>query len=233
MSFKDNYTIRKDSDGVEIAIPKVEFRDKLQQQYFDARFKKTGLPEKIKNYSIDSYVGKDSSKNISKLKKFIEKFKDKYNGSSLYFYSNGHSYQKTTIASWIGRELCINFNVCFVLMNNLVEDLTQKKFDEDKELKCFIYENCDLLIVDDSFVRERVTLYKSNYQLPFLDAFLRNRLEVNKKATIFTSNVSIIDIAKEGFGLPIQELVKRNVYEMQFKDSILLKEDFNPEEMWK
>ena len=40
------------------------------------------------------------------------------------------------------------------------------------------YLECDFLIIDDSFDKKKATIFKSGYQIPFLDEFLRTRLEI-------------------------------------------------------
>jgi len=87
-----------------------------------------------------------------------------------------------------------------------------------------------MLIVDDAFDPKKITLYKSGYQLPFLDTFFRRRIEGLKKAICFTSNVPISEIGGT-FGQSIQALIKRSAPDpMEFSDEI---NDFDVEDLWK
>jgi hypothetical protein len=73
------------------------------------------------------------------------------------------------------------------------------------------YMNCDLLILDEVFDRSKVILYASGYQIPFLDQFIRSRLDMMKKGILFISNKAISQIASEGFGESLQDLIERKV----------------------
>lgn len=187
------------------------------------------LPQTILNYKVLDYIGDDKNNNIVKIKKYINEFSDIYNKRHLYFYGRG-STQKTTLMSYIGREIALKgYNVKFILMDKLIK-LLQDNFNEESRMRGDKYLNCDLLLIDDSFDNKKVTLYKSGYQLTFLDSFLRERLEGLRLATIFTSNINIDDIAEQGFEQSIQDLMKRNVYEMQFNDSVTI--SFNIDNMF-
>ena len=106
--------------------------------------------------------------------------------------------------------------VQYILMNNLITTIIENTgpFNNEEEPKSFaLYERCkecDLLIIDESFDKSKVTLYKSGYQIPFLDSFLRERLEVNNKNTMFISNTYPSQIAGAGYEKSLQDLVERN-----------------------
>jgi DNA replication protein DnaC len=97
--------------------------------------------------------------------------------------------------------------------------------DEDIQTQIEKLTEVDLLIIDESFMKERVTIYRSGYQLSFLDTFLRNRIQSNKRGVIFISNISMDDIDKNIFGEGLIDLVKRNVTlnngNMLFEDNYL------------
>ena len=91
--------------------------------------------------------------------------------------------------------------------------------------------DCDFLIIDEAFDLKKSTIFASGYQIHYLDNFIRNRFEINKKSIIFISNVLPRDIAsippsrpkeapREGFGQSLQSLVERNVREstLMFND---------------
>lgn len=192
------------------------------------------IPESIIDYSIKNYIGKDKNDNISKLKKFIKEFKEKFFDKILYFYGNQGT-QKTTIAYWMGRELLKNdINVKYILMNDLIKELQKESFEENVSIDKYL--NSDLLIIDRSFVKDQVTIYNSKYQLPFLDNFLRKRLEQLCLSTIIISNKHIDFISKNGFNEDIEDLIRRKtvVYNsvFLFEDSYLLKDDFDVANLW-
>jgi len=219
------YIYALDEKGEEIVYTcdcLIKFKEK---KFKDIVFSKSKLPKFIKNYSLDKdYIGDDINKNLKLVKEFIKNFEE-YNDISLYFYSSQRGNQKTTIAQYIMRELLYKkFDCRFMLMGDFLTILENEKFKEEaSNLKDELLV-CDLLILDDCFDKQKNNMYKSGYQLSFIDKFLRNRLEILNKSTIFTSNYSINEIESETFGINIPALLKRNIqlykYELEFKDNI-------------
>jgi DNA replication protein DnaC len=134
--------------------------------------------------------------------------------------SNGT--QKTTLAKWMAAKLLSNgYSVRYSIMQNLIKDLTIFE-DEEREQACAKYYGVDLLIIDEVFDKSKVTLYKSGYQIPFLDQFIRDRLDNHKKGIVFVSNKKIEEIDAQGFGISLQDLITRKVL---LKKSLLTFED--------
>jgi len=176
------------------------------------------------DYSFDDYVGVDSLFDLECLKCIVndpEKFKYK---TMIYVYGLPGC-QKTSMCQVLGKELIQKgYKVQYTLMYDLVNALVKEFDDPDKENKDYIIKRCmdsDFLIIDESFDKKKVKLYNSGYQLPYLDNFLRSRLDINKKSTIIISNVKPEAIALEGFGDSLQSFVVRNVQEstLEFKDN--------------
>jgi hypothetical protein len=191
------------------------------------------LPKDIENYSIEKYIGSDEEGNIPKLKIFIDKFEEKFRSIHLYCFGINAT-QKTTCISWLGREIAKKGNIVnYLTMQELTRFLCSEQFNE--ELSCLVekYNDSDLLILDESFDKSKVSIWKSGHQLPFLDEFLRKRLERNKKSTIFISNVKIEDISLD-FGLSLKSLIERNCKNtcLEFKDNVSLKNDFDIKKLW-
>lgn len=162
------------------------------------------------NPEID-YVGEASRKHVYNLKNYIARYKEPaYQEASIYMWGPNGT-QKTFLAQWLGIEMLRNKRtVKFMLMNRLLQKLSSN-FDSDPELQAFRQEllDVDVLILDESFSKDKVTLYKGGYQLPFLDSFLRERCDALKKGVIYISNNSPQDISEQGFGASIQDLVIR------------------------
>ena len=99
---------------------------------------------------------------------------------------------------------------------------------EDKLFTETLLEKTDLLILDEAFDREKVTVYKSGYQIPFLDTFLRKWSNTTDKSIIFISNVEPSKIEANGYSRSIQDFVERNIklhgalltFEDRYLDSI-------------
>jgi len=186
-------------------------------------------------YDIDNdYIGPDKQGNIPKLKKFIREFKDTFYDKTLYIYGKVGT-QKTTVANWIAKELIEKgVSVYFTFLNDLIKELQENTFSElDLEDK---YYDCDCLIIDRAFGRDKVTIYKSGYQIPFLDNFLRRRIDQLNKATIIISNDAIENISKNGFNEDIQSLIERKTKPIKsvflFEDYYGIKDDFGTLKLW-
>jgi DNA replication protein DnaC len=178
---------------------------------------------------LDQYTGADEPKNIEKLKSFIANFGTKHKHTHLYIYSASNSTQKTTVSKIVAKELAIKgFSVMFINMDDLVKKLTQENFDDSGDEILAKVRECEFLVIDDSFDPSKMTLYKSKYQLSFLDSFLRLRLETTKKSTCFTSN-TVPDKIGDVFDRHIEALILRNAFPMHFKDSI---HDFDLGSIW-
>lgn len=226
--------IFKEIHGERIAVETDEwaaYQEKLQRTRLAD---KAHLPKSIQTLTWDDYVGPDRAENIAKLQRFAHEFDETFRNSHLYIWSKKNATQKTTAASLLGLELLRkNKTVQFVLMNDLVKTLTKEPFDETGRSteKVNAWKTCDFLIIDDAFDKAKVTVYKSNYQLSFLDDFLRHRLEIDSLATCFTSNIPVEEIHTV-FDRHLQSLVERCAATLEFNDSLDLKNDFNPNSIW-
>ena len=194
----------------------------------------------IENFDLTlaDYKGKDELDNLLKLKYYTDHITDKLaTGSSLYFYGKNGT-QKSTMSKVILLEaLKKGLTGKFLLMNSLMGTICDS-FNEHKEERTFL-ETCDLLVIDDCFSAKKVTLYKNSrdYQMSFLDAFFRKRLEQNKKNIIFTSNVTIDEIESNGFSYDIMNLLKREISakkgNLTFSDVYVQDEnDINIKSLW-
>lgn len=182
---------------------------------------KSGLPAGFLHYTIDDYKGKDEANNVGKLKLYVAQFEEKFRNLSLYLWSEVNGTQKTTVAKWIlGQVIEKGFSARFVNMNELVEKLIKNYFDGSYQDEIDHARDVDLLVVDDAFDSQKVNLWKSGYQLSYIDTFFRVRLEQHERATIFTANVDpsqIHDIYNQSIG----NLILRNVVDFEFKDVIV------------
>jgi len=163
------------------------------------------------------YVGDRSRHNMETVLEYVESFKT--SGSlrkhTLYF-CGPQGCQKTLIASYVGAELTrAGFDCRFVVMNDLVKKLLEIKFDDGATEYVDDLQRADLIIYDESFDLDKLTLYKSGYQIPFLDTFLRSNLR--KHGNIFISNVYPNEI-DDKFGPSIRDLMQR---EVEYFDTLL------------
>lgn len=229
--------IYSQDDGGYIATPCECWKEFVSKKNLEIKLLQANLSDKDLLYSIDTYEGIKSIDSINNIKLYVEKFEEKFCHNSLFFYG-GMSTQKTTVAKWVGKEILQKkLKVYYILMNDLIKAYLNIGFDsssnEENEGTKLVdkINSVDLLIVDESFSKDRNTIYKSRYQVPFIDSFLRTRLETKKLATIFISNDPISSIDVEVYNEYIQELVKRNCTSLEFQDKVGSTQ--NPEDIFK
>jgi DNA replication protein DnaC len=205
-----------------------------EEAKLEAALQKANIAPDIMNIPFDNYVGQKSRNNMERLRTFTTRsldpnepseIREKLAASTIYIYGPNGT-QKTTLAMRMGYEfLKKGKKVKYILMNDLIKMLMKAERDEDIQAQIEKLTEVDLLIIDESFMKERVTIYRSGYQLSFLDTFLRNRIQSNKRGVIFISNISMDDIDKNIFGEGLIDLVKRNVTlnngNMLFEDNYL------------
>lgn len=172
----------------------------------------------LKNYSLDNYKGPDNNGNILKIKKFIQTFETKYNSLHLFF-SGIPGSQKTTLAKYILTSLLRKKNKgYYILANTLIEKIIDaSRNKEDKEFTDYI-QAVDFLVIDE-LDQEKIVTYESGWQKKHLLPWLKTRLEVIKKSTLFISNKPIDNIGAYFEGA-IQDLISREVLDktMIFED---------------
>jgi DNA replication protein DnaC len=193
---------------------------------------KANLPKLIDDYSWQSYIGPDKENNLKKLKQYIEKFSDWKKSVNLYCVGP-NSCQKTTIITFMMTELLkTGITGYYVLMNDLIKDLTNVQYKPELQEKIDLYENSEILVIDESFDLTKSTIYSSGYQIGYIDNFLRNK-EKKKMAIIYISNIDINNIDIK-FGQSLKALVQRNCRGtvLKFVDSINLKNDFDVSTIW-
>jgi len=184
------------------------------------RIKKSNIPDNIKEYKISDYVGIDENKNITKIKKFISEFDTKYKDTNLYFYGD-YGTQKSTLSRYIIKELLLkNKNCYYILADDLIKLLLKAEREEDiLEFILNLKKDIDFLVIDE-LSDDKVTIFQSGYQIPYLTTFLKGRLESSNKSTLFISNYNINKLYESKFGKTIADLINRECKNsiFEFKD---------------
>jgi len=216
-------------DGELTAVKNPAWERQQQKKRLAAKYKKAGIAKNKWDFSFESYIGSDLKENIPKLKRFVNNF-DKAKGVHLFLWSKQNSTQKSTMASVVAMELLQKgYTVRFLLMSELVPHLTNEQFKEESQKFIEELSDIDFLVIDDSFDPRKSAVYKSGYQISFIDSFLRQRLEVEGLNTCFTSNFSIEEL-EENYGQHIYALVHRHCkMPMNFNEPI---HDFDPDTFW-
>lgn len=179
-------------------------KQKLLEKILKSNFSPDDLRENFQ------YLGTQSVANFEKIKNIFIPYFERFKGQIIYLHGpNGN--QKTTVAKFAGVEIIKKgYKAYYILMQNLIKILTILE-DREKTEKMKPLLDSDLLIIDESFDKSKVTIYKSQYQIPFLDSFLREFVDQYKKTILFVSNVPPSKISKEDFGVSLYDFVNRKV----------------------
>lgn len=234
-TFDGVHFVEGDGNGDFVVTKDWEYERKQAGRILQSRMKRASLPVELLQYdpAVD-YVGSDRAGNIAKLRKYIAHFDERYRSVNLYFWSLENGTQKTTIAQWVARELLSrNFRAHFILMHQLVKLVERVEWEKRDDDYLERLKKCDFLVIDDAFDTSKMLLYRSKHQLPFIDSFLRERLEhLRGHATCFTSNTPIDQIHAE-YGASIESLIERNIPDpFHFADRITAKDRFDPATLW-
>jgi hypothetical protein len=221
----------REIDGHEIAIPTKEWKEHLNFLKVKRYLLSAGIGE-ISPYGLDTYIGEDKSSNIPKLKKYCNEFKTNYFHTHLYLWSRVNGTQKSTCAKDIIVRLAKqDIKSKFVLMDTLIKTLIEAERDEDSKQRSREWLATDFLVIDECFTKGQITLFKSGYQLAFTNTFLKERLEVFRRATCFTANVPIEDIGRE-WGDGIQSLVDRSIATPMLFNDTVTRTNFRNDDIW-
>jgi hypothetical protein len=218
-------------DGQEIVTLTEEWKEHLTLLEAKRYLLSAGVGE-VTLYGLATYVGEDKFHNIPKLKKYCDEFKTNFLHIHLYLWSRINGTQKSTCAKDIIVRLARNgIKSKFVLMDSLIKTLVEAERDDNSKQKAKEWSTADFLVIDECFSKGQITLFKSGYQLAFLNTFLKERLEVFRRATCFTANVPIDEIGQE-WGASIQSLVDRSIpTPMLFNDTVS-KTSFRNDDIW-
>lgn len=174
--------------------------------------------EELINYTLCNYKGNDENKNLPKLQKFIEKFDEKFNTISLFFYGEMGT-QKTHIAKWILTSLISKGKSTYYISSKDIIDLIMKsERDEESQNLVDYITKVDCLVLDEF---TRLNYFSTDYKQKVLYSWLKTRLESVHKSTIIIDNIKVDEIKNSPMGENIGQLIERNTKEcvFEFKDN--------------
>ena len=177
----------------------------------------------VADYSFDDYRGTTSLEQLNALKLIASDF-DRFSRKKMIYLWGENGTQKTSMVQALGKELIKQgYTVQYTLMNTLINNLVKEFDDPNQDIKDNFIKKCsevDLLIIDESFDSTKTTVFKSGFQVPYLDAFIRSRFESGKKSILFVSNKLPSEISSQGFSTSLQNLIERNTQQsfLEFKD---------------
>lgn len=207
-SIRPGYILKKNEEGYEVFVECDCHKKWKKETLLEVKCRESGIST---IHYFSDYLGKKSSRELGYIKDIANNF-NKYRNKVMYLYGKNGT-QKTSTSLALGRELIDKgWSVYYIGMNDLINLLVKvNSFDENTEQDLFILDkikDCDLLILDESFDSEKVTIFKSGYQIPFLDTFLKNRFDRDGKAILFVSN--ILPTCISGYGESLKDWVIRN-----------------------
>ena len=214
------YIIENNTDGNEYVAIKCNCLIKYQEEeQFKLHLKESNVLEKFNTFNIASYQGLDENNNLKLIDLYIENFKKEFTNYNLYFYGD-YGTQKTYLSKYIISELFKQKISCYyILADQLIKLLIDIRRDESLNQRDLLL-NKDFLVIDE-LSDDKCTIYQSEYQLPFFTSFLKDRLEIKSKSTLFISNYPIETLYKSKFGGTIADLINR-----ECKDKLLFKDNY-------
>lgn len=176
----------------------------MKQREIDKKIDLSNIPPifakaTVSSYRIEKYKSQESRDIASLAKKAAANYIFNFNqiresGKGLYFYSEVKGSGKTRLASSIANALVKEYgvNLAFIKTGDLIEQVKKAMFDKNsKTTKAEIiqmFREVDLLVIDDIALKG-ATEFEEDVMYDIVDY----RLE-HKNPTIFTSNVTIMEL---------------------------------------
>lgn len=198
-----------------------------QEHQAEALFKHYGFNSELIDYNPRNYAGEKSLKSRDRLLNYVNNFpKDERVRSCVLYMYGPNGTQKTTLANWAALQLIKQgYVVRYTLMKNLINDLKEADFKEDVKAKVDKMNEADLLVIDESFDKDKCYISASGYALGFIDTFIRDRIQRLNKGIIFISNVAPTEIMANKFSASIQDFIVRETVKynssLQFLDNYI------------
>jgi len=224
MKSAEPYIIKRSQDGSKIAYRNENYWKEISHKRYDLLLRRSEIPSFYHSIDFKDYKGDISKDSIEKAMTFSKEcFTEKYNYMNLYLWSEANSSQKTAIMCNIGKE-CVRQGkkVKFLLAGTLVDKLLKNQgFNYHADIESYLknLKEQDMLLIDDVFDSKKSLVFNNSDMITSeWDRFLRELCASGIKI-VMTSNISINNIEKK-YGKSLQELVSRNFYPLEFKDSI-------------
>lgn len=208
-------------DGLPIVRECVCHQKWLQETSLELKYSKADVL--VNSYPYDRYVGTQSLNDLKLLKAFGENYSKVPKGFSLYV-SGPNGTQKTSMCKNMGKEVIKQgYSVKYLSMHDLMNIIMPMFGADDASLtqkataELLSY---DLLIIDNCFDKDKMALYTTGRQIPYLDAFLRTRTDTYGNCTVYISSKEPDQIAKCGFSQSLQDFIVRKTQNSHliFKD---------------
>jgi hypothetical protein len=176
---------------------------------------------------LKDYKGTTSLTEVKNLISYVDNYHlPEVQEYCLYLFGNA-STQKTTLAHWVGLSLLKQgYSVYYNTMHNLINEIIPPTFDqmEDCKKRAESLYIVDCLIIDNCFNKQKFTLLE--HQSPYIETFLRERIDTKKKGVIFVGDIPIDQIKNNKLSSYFQEFIEQSTKGkvLTFKD---ISEKFN------
>lgn len=202
---------KSNRNGYPTAVMCSEYKEREKQRYAKARKARSGIQYE-ESYNEEDNPNKEQLQCLLKYANEFEKFKTH---TMVYLYGPEGTSKTSTVKHIADKIINNGYTVRYVTMNNLLDDIIinygdseEKKLEVEERLQeC---KKADLLIIDDAFEKDKVTVYSSGFQLPYLYSFISDRYDTSGKAILFVSSVKPDEIGEKGFGDSLQHYIDKN-----------------------
>lgn len=177
--------------------------------------------EKLISYSLKDYKGNDMSGNIPKIRKYIDKFEERFRSVNLFF-TGTNGTQKSTLARYMVLELIRKgFSAYYTITKDFIDVVMASERDELKAEKLDRILKVDFLVLDE-FSPDKIAMYNSGYKQSIITSPIKKRFETIRKATIVISNKTLTELKNGEMGMTLSDLIDRetkNGCQLTFTDN--------------
>ncbi len=167
-------------------------------------------------YSLDKYIGTNSTTTLNNIRKYLNVYPVGINKSYVIYIHGDNNSQKTTVAQYIGLSIFrLGYTAYYTRMKEFNDNVCMASFSASEETikkrEDFIkkVEKVDCLIIDDAFDKDKAGVYTTGSQSPYIEGFLRDRIEGQQKGVIFVSRVKLDKIEANGYSESLQSFVNK------------------------
>lgn len=189
----------------------------------------------VASFNVNLYQSQESKDTATLAKRaagnYVFKFEEmREKGKGLYFYSEIKGSGKTRLASSIANALVKEYgvNLAFIKSGDLFEQIKEAMFDEDatttKAEIIKTFREVDLLVIDDIALKG-ATKFEEDVVYDIADY----RIE-NKKPTIFTSNVTIMELENIYPGGRVSQRIDKLALEVYMPEESIREEEARAED---
>lgn len=218
--------IVKGEDGVEYSTVNPEYEEYVKKEKYKIRLKRSNIPSSYHDLEFDHYLGDKESISYKQIAYYAQHcYEPTFNNVNIYIFGL-HSCQKTTMACNVLKEsIRMGKEARFILAGDLIDLLMKNQgFNKDQETRKKLKDlkEADIICIDDTFDPDKALMWKNsdnkNMIISEWDTFFRSVLS-SKTKIVLTSNFNS-SIIEQYYGKSLFELIERNFYFIELKNSV-------------